>query len=159
MKNDKNENKALSQTSVIPCFSFDEFNSKLKELGFEVKIEKQNDRDFRFRLEMNGLNISGNKYPLFGMYCGGNYNSCSRSNQELFSQKDLEDAVKHCSEILMNEIRMVNEIPNYHTCKDFFRENPPKKKIEIESIDRVFNLIKENYNDIIHFYRSTQNKV
>jgi hypothetical protein len=55
----------------------------------------------------------------------------------------------------MSEIKSTNEVPNYHTCKDYLQKNFGKTKIEKESIDRVFGILKSNYNDIVRFIRSS----
>lgn len=137
------------QSCVSSCFSYEDFILKLKEIGFEIKVVGYNDRDFRFSLEMNGLFVSGKDYPLFGSYCGGDYNSCGRSNKNEFYQIDIDNAVKCCSKLMMGEIKRINEIPNYFTCKDYLEENFGKTKIEKDSINRVFGLLKNSYNDII----------
>ena len=137
------------QMAVSGCFSYNDFISKLKELGFDIKIVGFNDRDFRFSLEMNGLSVSGEDYPLFGRYCGGNYNSCGRSDKNEFSQIDIHNAIKCCSKILMSEIDRINKVPNYYTCKDYLNQHFGKTKVEKEAIERVFGILKNCYNDIV----------
>jgi hypothetical protein len=134
---------------LAEVFSHDDFLLRLSNLGLIIKVKSHNDRDFRFHLELNGLNICGSKYPLFGYYCGGNYNSCSRSNQTEFTQKDVDNAVKESITILSKEISDVSKVPNYFSCKDYLNKHFGKTKAEKAAIDRVFKLIKDNYNDII----------
>ena len=134
---------------VSSSFSYEEFILKLKQLGFELKIVSGNDRDVSFDLLMNGIKVGGQDYPIFGRYCGGAYNTCGRSTQSVFTNEDLEKAINHCSKLLMNEIERVSKIPNYFTCKDYLNNNFGKTKVEKLAIDRVFKIIKENYNAII----------
>lgn len=141
--------------NINDSFSYCEFILKLKELGFNITVVGYNDRDYHHKLEMNGFPIAGDKYPLFGRYCGGAYNDCGFSTQNEFTQSDLNEAIKHCSEILMNEIESLNRIPNYHSCKDYLHKYFGKTKIEKESINRVFKILKDNYNDIIRFMQSS----
>jgi len=150
--NTDSKNKEAEQCiipSVSSSFSYDEFILKLKDLGFELKIVSGNDRDVSFDLRMNGINVGGGNYPIFGRYCGGAYNTCGRSEQNIFTSKDLEKAINFCSKLLMKEIESVSKIPNYFTCIDYLHNNFGKTKVEKLAIDRVFKIIKENYNDII----------
>ena len=152
-KADKDRLKNVSPTDannvLAEVFSHDEFLLRLSNLGLLIKVESYNDRDFRFHLELNGLNICSKKYPIFGYYCGGNYNSCSRSNQNDFTQKNIDNAVKESICILSTEISDVRKVPNYFSCKDYLNKHFGKTKAEKSAIDRVFKLIKDNYNDII----------
>ena len=102
-----------------------------------------------FDLRMNGINVGGGNYPIFGRYCGGAYNTCGRSEQNIFTSKDLEKAINFCSKLLMKEIESVSKIPNYFTCRDYLHNKFGKTKVEKLAIDRVFKIIKENYNAII----------
>ena len=145
----KTETKQCTIPSVKGSFSYDEFILKLNNLGFELKIVSGNDRDISFDLRMNGLNVGGENYPIFGRYCGGAYNTCGRSEQNVFTSEDLEKAINFCSKLLMEEIESVSKIPNYFTCKDYLHNNFGKTKVEKLAIDRVFKIIKENYNAII----------
>jgi hypothetical protein len=147
--NSESQNAQSLQIAVSGCFSYDDFISKLKELGFDIQIVGYNDRDYRFRLEMNSISVSGVDYPLFGRYCGGNYNSCGRSDKNTFNQIDIDNAIKCCSKIMVEEIKSINEIPNYHTCKDYLNQHFGKTKVEKEAIERVFGILKNCYNDII----------
>lgn len=147
------ESNALIVGAVNGGFSHEEFISKLKDLGFEVKVCSINDRDYRFQLEVNGLNISGHNYHFFGYYCGGNYNSCSRSTQIEFTQFDIDNCIKESMRIINKEIDTLNHTPNYYGCKDYFYANPVKTKIEKDSLTRAFDLIHNNYNNIISFMR------
>lgn len=137
--------------------SYEDFVSKLKDLGFEMKIVGHNDRDYRHSLEVNGIRVNGSDYPVFGRFCGGNYNSCGFSEKTEFSQKDIDNAVKYCSKMLMDEIKRINEIPNYYTCKEYLDKKFGKTKIEKESIERVFRILKDNYNDNIRYILSKNN--
>ena len=114
-----------------------------------MKIVSGNDRDVSFGLQMNGINVGGGNYPIFGRYCGGAYNTCGRSKQNIFTPKDLEKAIIFCSKLLMKEIERVSKTPNYFTCKNYLYKNFGKTKVEKSAIDRVFKIIKENYNAII----------
>lgn len=134
--------------------SYDEFILRLKELGFNIEIKSINDRDFRFHLELNGIRVSGSDYPIFGMRCGGTYDSCSRSEQIEFTQDDINSAIKKSMEIINYEINTLKYAPNYHSCKDYFNQKTIKTKIEKDSIDRVFKMIKDDYNDIIRFEKN-----
>ena len=145
----KHETPTDANNVLAEVFSHDEFLLRLSNLGLFIKVESLNDRDFRFHLELNGLIVCGTKYPIFGYYCGGNYNSCSRSNQIEFSQKDIDNAVKESICILSKEISYLKKVPNYFSCKDYLNKHFGKTKAEKTAIDRVFKLIKDNYNDII----------
>jgi hypothetical protein len=151
MKTDvKNHETSTKENNVLSdIFSHDEFLLRLSNLGIFIKVESFKDRDFRYHLELNGLNICGTKYPVFGYYCGGHYNSCSRSNKMEFTQKDIDNAVKESIYILSQEINDVRKVPNYFSCKDYLNKHFGKTKAEKSAIDRVFKLIKDNYNDII----------
>ena len=143
------QNGNFAKPMLAEVFSHDEFLLRLSNLGLFIKVESVNDRDFRFHLELNGLNMCRSKYPLFGYYCGGNYNSCSRSNQVEFTQQDIDNAVKESICILSKEISDIRKVPNYFSCKDYLNKHFGKTKAEKTAIDRVFKLIKDNYNDII----------
>ena len=150
MQNNNLKHGTLTDANNVlaDVFSHDEFLLRLSNLGLFVKVESVNDRNFRFHLGLNGLNICGSKYPIFGYYCGGDYNSCSRSNQTEFTQKDIDNAVKESISILSREISDVSKVPNYFSCKDYLNKHW-KTKAEKTAIERVFKLIKDNYNDII----------
>lgn len=143
------ETPADANNVLAEVFSHDEFLLKLSNLGLFIKVESNNGRDFRFHLELNGLNVCGLKYSFFGYYCGGDYNSCSRSNQTEFTQKDIDNAVKESMCIFSKEISDLSKVPNYFSCKDYLYKHFGKTKAEKTAIDRVFKLIKNNYNDII----------
>lgn len=145
----KHEPPTDANNVLVEVFSHEEFLLRLSNLGLFIKVESVKDRDFRFHLELNGLNICDTKYPIFGYYCGGNYNSCGRSNQMEFTQKDIDNAVKESISVLLKEISDVSRIPNYFTCKDYLNKHFGKTKAEKDAIDRVFKLIKDNYNSIV----------
>jgi hypothetical protein len=148
-KDETKDETELNSHFASGSFSYEELILKLEGLGFELKIVSGNDVHVSFSLQMNGINVGSQHYPIFGRYCGGAYNTCGRSNQTVFTNVDLEKAINHCSKLLMNEIEAVSLVPNYFTCKDYLYKNFGKTKVEKLAIDRVFKIIKENYNDII----------
>ena len=131
----------------------DEFLLKLSD---RFNITEVNKGEYTPRLEMNKLAISGDKYPLFGYYVGGTHYTCLRSDKNDFTQYDLEEAIKYCSGLLMSKIKRINRIPNYYTINDYLK-GFGKTKVEKDSIKRVFNILKENYNDIIRYNISKEN--
>jgi len=129
--------------------SHSQFISKLKDLGFDIKVVSNNSSDCMYSLFVNSIKIPNIDYHLFGYYCGGAYASCARTNQENFSTKDIELAITKCSEVLMNEIISISKVPTYFDCKDFLNSNFGKTKVEKDAIKRVFSLLKENYQDLV----------
>ncbi len=130
--------------------SHSDFISNLKDLGFDIEIVGNNDRDYTFSLFLNGIRIPNNDYLIFGYYCGGAYASCARDKKSEFSEQDIETAIKKCSEILMNEIILISKVPSYFDCRDFLNSKKfGKSKIENDSIKRVLSLLKENYQDLV----------
>ena len=126
-----------------------EFISKLNDLGFNVEVHGNNDRDYTFSLFVNGISILNRDYPLFGYYCGGAYNTCGRDDKKEFTLEDIEIAIKKCSDVLMNEIVSISKVPTYFDCRDFLNENFGKTQVEKNAIKRVFSILKSNYQDLI----------
>jgi hypothetical protein len=129
--------------------SHSDFITKLKNLGFYIEVKSDKSGDNTYKLFVNGVRISTIDYSIFGYICGGVYASCNRTEKENYILNDVENAVKKCSEILMNEIISISKVPTYFDCKDFLNSNFGKTKIEKESIKRVLSLLKENYQALI----------
>lgn len=153
MNNEQNLNNAENPQLTIPrvigsVLSHSDFISCLKFLGFDVRVIGSNDRDYTFRLEVNAIRIPNQDYPIFGYYCGGAYATCARTDKEEFTIKDIEIAIRKCSEIMMNEIVSISKVPTYFDCKDYLNSFG-KSKIDKESIKRVLSILKENYQELI----------
>lgn len=140
----------------MDSFNHSEFISKLKELGFEIKTKTYNSSNYSTVLEVNDLSIDNKNYPLFGYKCNGTYAPCHRSDQTEFTQLDIDNAIKESVKILSKEIDTWKFLPNYHSCKDYLTKNFTKTKKDIEATKRVFEFIKNNFNDIIRAERNKE---
>lgn len=125
-----------------------EFITSLKNLGFDIRVIGNNDCNHTFDLKLNAIRIPIEDYPIFGYYCGGAYASCNRSKKNDFPLEDLEIAMKKCSEILMNEIFQISKIPSYFDCRDYLNSYEGNK-VEKSSINRVLNILKTNYQELV----------
>lgn len=132
-------------------FDHDTFLFKLKDLGLELKVERISDT---FKLTLNGLHFYTKQWEVFGYECNDTYNPCSRTKQTDFTREDIDKAIKESIIILSAEIEYRKYIPNYYSCKDYLKANCGKTKVEKESIERVFTLIKSNYNNIVRYMKS-----
>jgi hypothetical protein len=145
----KEQNAQLTIPRVIgSVLSHSDFISCLKNLGFDVRVIGNNNRDYTFSLQVNAIRISNQDYSIFGYYCGGAYATCARTNKEEFTIKDIEIAIRKCSEVIMNEIVSISKTPTYFDCRDYLN-SLGKSKIEKESIKRVLSILKENYQELI----------
>jgi hypothetical protein len=133
----------------VEVFSHDEFLLRLSNLGLTISIKSFDSSSSQYNLLLNSILVSREKYEIFGYLSSGTYNTCSRSNQTEFTQKDIDNAIKETISILSEEISDISRVPNYFTCKDYLNKHFGKTKVEKDAINRVFKLIKDNYNDII----------
>jgi hypothetical protein len=143
------ENPQLTTPRVIgSVLSHSDFISYLKNIGFDIRVVGNNDRDYTFNLEVNAIRISNQDYEIFGYYCGGAYVTCGRTKKEEFTIEDIEVAIKKCSDVLMREIISISKVPTYFDCRDYLNSFG-KSKIDKESIKRVLSILKENYQELI----------
>lgn len=152
-KEEKNLNNAEKPKLGISdvsgnVLSHSDFISCLKNLGFDVRVIGNNNRDYTFSLEVNAIRIPPQDYPIFGYYCGGAYATCARTNKVEYTIGDIELAIKKCSEVMMSEIVSISRIPTFFDCRDYLNSFG-KSKIEKESIKRVMSILKENYQELI----------
>ena len=147
--NDSTQNNNLFKLIVNNGFlTHSDFLSYLKDLGFDIRVIGNNDRDYTFNLEVNAIKIKNEDYPFFGYYCGGAYATCARTKKNEFTLDDIEIAIKKCSEVLMNEIVSISKVPTYFDCRDYLNSFG-KSKVEKDSIKRVLSILKENYQELV----------
>lgn len=105
-------------------------------------------------LELNGIRLATSDYNFFGYYCGGAYCPCGRTDQIVFTNVDTEKAIMESIRILNDHITNQKLNPYYNDIKEFLKYHRPKKsKIETEAIDRVLNILKDDYQSLIRFVK------
>jgi hypothetical protein len=128
--------------------SHSEFILSLKNLGFDVMVVGQRDRDYSLRLEVNSIRIPNENYLAFGYCTPSTYVTCGRTDKNEFSLRDIEEAIKICSQVLMSEIVSISKVPTYFDCRDFLNSYG-KSKIEKDSIKRTLSILRDNYQQLI----------
>jgi len=141
------ESKPLNM-GVGSVLSHSDFILYLKNLGFDVRSVGQRDRDYTLHLEVNSIRIPNESYLALGYCMPSTYVQCGRTDKNEFSSKDIEEAIKICSQALMSEIVSISKIPTYFDCRDFLNLYG-KSKIEKDSIKRTLSILKENYQQLV----------
>lgn len=135
-----------------------EFLKELESYGVYIRVFIKSGTSESFLILNDRYRISSEYYEFFGYYCGGTYNPVWTSNKTEFNNDDIKLAIKNSINIIDDEYDSAHNKPTYYTCKEFLNNNFGKTKVEKQAIDRVFNLLKENYQDLWKYTKSEYKK-
>ena len=118
---------------------------------YSIDIQVVYDQETHLTLELNNHMITGEDLKAFGYEQRGQYNPLPRTNQEIFTDNDIQNAIKVAVTSLSKSLKASEGCVQYQDVRDFLyliSKDEKSKKVVVKAIERVLDILADNFQYI-----------